>query len=154
VHQAIHANQYLLTDSTPLSPHACRRAETRAAIAGAADVRLDVMGSRWYWALAALCAGGVSGLLIAIYASFSGQALYYQMGVQAAYICALGVILWRLKDALQQHLAGVLSSTISSVSRLCVQQLVFAEVNGSGVMQTCGSFPTARKSRIGSFALS
>lgn len=47
---------------------------------------------------------------MAIYASFSGSVALHQAGVQAAYICSLGVILWRMKDALQAHLAGVMSS--------------------------------------------
>lgn len=75
------------------------------------QLRLDTLGSWIYWALAALCAGGVSGFIMAIYACFIGSTMLYQVGVQAAYICSLGVILWRMKDALQAQLAGVISST-------------------------------------------
>jgi hypothetical protein len=72
---------------------------------------LDGLGAWWFWALAALCAGGVTGFIMAVYACLTGSSVLYQVGVQATYICALGVILWRMKDALQAHLAGVMSST-------------------------------------------
>lgn len=51
---------------------------------------------------------------MAVYASFTGSAALHQVGVQAVYICSLGVILWRMKDALQAHLSAAMSSKNTS----------------------------------------
>lgn len=87
------------------------RRTTAHAASTNAKLRLDKLGTWWFWALAALCAGGVTGFIMVMYACFTGSPTLYHYGTQATYISCLGVIMWRMKDALQAHLSEVMTST-------------------------------------------
>ena len=41
-----------------------------------------------------------------MWASFSGKALLHQVGVQASYICSLGVILWRMAEIFHRRISA------------------------------------------------
>ena len=105
-----------------LLTHALSRVR-RAALAPAPGVRTPAPSrgraqAATKWIMAAICACGVLGAGLAVVAARStGAALAQAVGVQAAYVCALAVILLRmsgaLRNALSPHLpaAGALSTT-------------------------------------------
>lgn len=75
---------------------------------------------------------------MAVYASFTGSAALHQVGVQAVYICSLGVILWRMKDALQAHLSAAMSSKNTS-RLLCSFQRVLRHVLNCMLTRSCAA---------------
>eukprot|EP00892_Ulva_mutabilis_P007284 jgi/Ulvmu1/4928/UM203_0007.1 len=77
--------------------------------------------SWWLWSVSALCAGGVCGLGLAVWASFSGKALLHQVGVQASYICSLGLILWRMAEIFQRRISAA-TSEIQGIAGLGEEQ--------------------------------
>lgn len=91
----------------------CSSAATSTSITVATiEQPIERIKTWWFWSLSALCAGGICGLGLAVWASFSGKALLHQVGLQASYICSLGVILWRMAEVFHNRISNAMTGAL------------------------------------------